>query len=393
MPDYENEVGIEIVARNELEKVDAKFTGFVTRAWYLEDRVKYITLNSTGFMADLNLSNYVITCIWWQSGTGVTLDQLSFSHGAEDQNEAFETLQGLLEEPGDEEFEDKGSAAKMVTAKGGPRRIEMTLKMRDSCMVIRDLVLTEFLPPKGQFVCSTVKGRIYKSKNGPLEKEICSAMNSDTWIVTESRQYPGGFSPPVTAYYGSVSSKECQNRAWERAKVFLNGLKDPEIKVLKSWEPVSEYEVDDEDDLYGYDLGVHYTQKVPQHYAGNTYKVEPPEPAMFRVRGDKLGELLYLETSELEVQQDVEDRGLSLQEYVEKKADAEASTKQDSEEASAVSSESGSVVKTTISGSAGAVGGGDAASTFCDCGSPDCLVCGSSLAAQLEMAAICGYMH
>ena len=313
-------------------------------------------------MADLNMENYFITAIMWQPHEGAPLDRVGFGHDQEEQNEAYETLVGLLmmEERSEDHEEET-----MTTA--GPKRMEVELKQICSPTVVRRVVVTTVMPPKEHFKNYMIGGRIYKSC-GTLEKFKSTGMSSDMWKITEIKQYPGGFSSPSTTYYGSHSI-ERMDAAWEKVVTFIEGLQPSEINVIQGWECKVNPLDDDEDDLYGYGYGgmggSHYTQRVP-----SAYQPPPPPVAMLRTAGDEVGELIHLETSEIEVARPDSERNMDILEYLEKKDEAETEENPEAEISATV--EAG----TKTSGDGGSSSNSDDGSIiFCDCGSPSCTTC------------------
>jgi len=324
-------------------------------------------------MADLNMENYFITAIMWQSHEGAPLDRVGFGREQEEQNEAYETLIGLLMM--EERSEDREEET-MTTA--GPRRIEVELKQINSPTVIRNMVVTTILPPKEHFKNYSIGGRQYKSGGG-LEKFLTQAMSSDMWKISQIRQYGGGFGSPSTTYYGTHSI-ERNDMAWEKIVTFIKGLKPVELNVITNWECVSSE--DDEDDLYGYGYGgmggAHYTQRVP-----SAYQPSPPAVAMLRTAWDEVGEQIHLETSEVEVARPDSEREMDILEYLEKKDEAETKENPEAEISASVEASS------TTSGDGGSSNdSSDSGIVFCDCNSPSCKICEEI--AEFEALAACG---
>ncbi len=325
-------------------------------------------------MADLNMENYFITAIMWQPHEGAPLDRVGFGHDQEEQNEAYETLIGLLmmEERSEDREEETMTSA-------GPKRMEVELKQINTPAVIRNLVVTTILPPKEHFKNYSVGGRLYKNGGG-LEQFRTQSMSSDMWKISQIKLYGGGFGSPSTTYYGTHSI-ERMDAAWEKIVTFIEGLKPAELTVINNWECISSE--DDEDDLYGYGYGglggSHYTQRVP-----SAYQPPPPPVAMLRTAWDEVGELIHLETSEVEVARPDSEREMDILEYLEKKDEAE--TEENPEAEISASIEAGS----TTSGDGGSSNdSNDGSIVFCDCNSPSCKVCEEI--AEFEALATCGY--
>lgn len=373
--EYNTEV--ELIPRDSADEPSTSFTGFVHRTKLIGDK-RYITLTYSielsTCMADLNMENYFITAIMWQSHEGAPLDRVGFGREQEEQNEAYETLIGLLMM--EERSEDREEET-MTTA--GPRRIEVELKQINTPAVIRNLVVTTILPPKEHFKNYSIGGRLYKSGGG-LEKFRTQAMSSDMWKIATIKVYGGGFSSPSTTYYGSHSIERV-DAAWEKIVTFIRGLRPAELTVITDWECVSSE--DDEDDLYGYGYGgmggTHYTQRVP-----SAYQPTPPPVAMLRTAWDEVGEIIHLETSEVEVARPDSEREMDILEYLEKKDEAETEENPEAEISAKI--EAGS----TTSGDGGSSNDSSNSSiVFCDCASPSCKVCEEI--AEFEALATCGY--
>lgn len=347
-----------------MDEPGASFTGFVYRTQLINDS-KYITLTYclalSTCMADLNMDNYFITAIIWQPREGAPPDRVVFKHNQEEQNEAYETLEGLLEmEERTEDHEEE-----TMTIMAGPKRMEVELKQINLPTMVRSLVVTTIMRPKEYFKSYMLGGRIYK-KCGTLDNFKSTAMSSDMWMITEIREYPGGFSSPSVSYYVD-SNVETREFAWNKVANFLEDLKPVELGVINNWRCKGNLVVDDELDMYGY-ADSHYTQRVPYAYRDHTsYK---PPVALFRVAGDEIGELLHHDTSELEVARPDEEREMDILEYLEKKDEAEVDEKPEAE----ISARIEAGAKT--SGSEGSSNGrNDSDAVFCDCNSHYCTVC------------------
>lgn len=323
------------------------------------------------------MENYFVLGIRWSPGPEQPLDDVGFAHDEEEQNEAFETLQQLLDM---EEREPEENEEDPMTSVAGPKRMELEMRQTHSPSVTRKMVVTSVVGPRGSFKSYISHGRLYKD-NGELDKFITTAMNSDLWRITAIKVYPGGISSPVTSHYGQYSLSAI-NDPWEKASTYLEGLQPSELAVIKNWHPP--LIEDDEDDIYGY--GAHYTNRVPGHYQHQgayshiTHTYKPPV-GMLRTSGDDIGALIHKETCELISELPDDDREMSILEYLEKKD--EAGTEE--------------IPKVEISAKIDAATGGggssdvksDSAIVFCDCNSPSCNACEEiSLAAQL---AGCGY--
>ena len=375
--DYNTEV--ELIPRDSADEPGTSFTGFVHRTQLIDEK-RYITLTYSielgHCMADLNMENYFITAIMWQPHEGAPLDRVGFGHDQEEQNEAYETLVGLLMM--EERSEDREEES--MTTHSGPKRMEVELKQINTPTVVRNVVVTTIMPPKEHFKSYMLGGRIYKSC-GTLEKFKSTGMSSDMWKITQIKQYAGGFGNPSTTYYGTHSI-ERNEAAWEKVVTFIEGLQPAEINVIQGWECKVNPLYDDEDDLYGYGGlgGSHYTQRVP-----SAYQPPPPPVAMLRTAGDEVGELIHLETSEVEVARPDSEREMDILEYLEKKDEAETEENPEAEISATV--EAGS----TTSGDGGSSNDSDNGGiVFCDCGSPSCATC-EEISEFEAMHAACGY--
>ncbi len=371
---------VELVQRDELEKSGAKFTGFVTRVEQTFDGIKFITLLCVyelgGAMVDLNLDHYYITGIWWRTSEDEDspIDAVGFSHGDEEQNEAFETIQELLKvEEGNDQV--AGRAEEMILLKGSPRRMEIELTMLKSPTVKRNIAVLKVDSPRGNFEHFSVKGRAWKA-TGELEKNTTNIMNSDIWFISKSMQYRGGNGQPTTTYYNDRNPIR-QKVAWEKLVTFMEHMQPAELRVLEKWEPAVPDE-DDESYLYG-GASSHYTARVPSHYQQKPYVPPKPVVAMFRVSGDDLGKLIHLDTCEVEVARPLDERCLSLEEYVQKKGDAGTEDEQGDTEVSAqVGSNSTEDQKSSANSepdASDAASGTASAGNYCDCNSPVCCIC------------------
>lgn len=363
--EYNTEV--ELVSRERVAESGASFTGFVHRTQLINDS-KYITLTyclALGTcMADLNMDNYFINAIMWQPREDSPLDRVVFEHNQEDQNEAYETLTELLEM---EERADDHEEETMTTT-AGPKRMEVDLKQINSPTVVRKVVVTTIMEPKEHFKSYMLGGRLYKAC-GTLEKFKSSAMGSDMWMISEIREYQGGFNNPSTTYYGN-SGVESREYAWKKVANFLETLQPTELGVINNWHCKGNLVVeDDELDMYGYGAA-HYTQRVPSAYRASSYSAYKPPVAMLRTSGDDIGELLHHDTCELEVSRPDVEREMDILEYLEKKDEAETDDKPEAEISASI--ETGA----KASGSEGSSDGSDDSSiVFCDCGSNYCTVC------------------
>lgn len=328
-------------------------------------------------MADLCMENYFVLGIRWSPGPGQPLDDVGFAHDEEEQNEAFETLQQLLDM---EEREPEENEEDSMTSVAGPKRMELELKQKHTPTVIRKLVVTYAVGPSGSFKSYVCHGRLYK-ENGQLDRFQTQGMNSDLWNISSIKTYPGGISPPVTAYIGQYNLVRT-NDAWEKVATFLEGLQPSELSVIDKWQPA--WVDDDEDDIYGYGAA-HYTNRVPNHYQhgggaySNTYK---PPVGLLRTSGDDIGALIHKETCELILEQPVEHQEMDILEYLEKKDEAET------EEIPVEISAKIDAAATTGGGGSSDVES-DSAIIFCDCNSPSCNTCEEISIA--EQFAGCGY--
>lgn len=312
-------------------------------------------------MADLNMDNYFITAIIWQPCEGVPPDRVIFKHNQEEQNEAYETVEGLLEmEERTEDHEEK-----TMTTMAGPKRMEVDLKQINSPIIVRSVVVTTIMRPKEHFKSYMLGGRLYK-ECGTLENFKSTAMCSDMWMIAQIREYPGGFSSPSRSYYTNLNV-EAREFTWNKVANFIEGLKPVELGVINNWHCKGNLVVDDEEDMYGY-AHAHYTQRVP--YAYRNQAVYKPPVAMFRVAGDEIGELLHLDTSELEVARPDEEREMDILEYLEKKDEAEVDEKPEAE----ISAQIEAGAKTS-GGEGSSDGRNDRDIVYCDCNSPYCTVC------------------
>jgi len=382
MPSYNICVEADLVLRTRLECLEAKFSGQIHRAENSSGnkRVTVETrglteLGNSGTISSLNLKNYYITNIWWRYDGEATTDTMVFSHGEEEQNEAFETILELL---GDEfEEEEIGSGEEMIAINGQPRRIEVLLTMISSPTVGRKVLVLDVMNTFGPRNLKTLSGRTWKP-DGTLEKFKSSGMNDAVWCIKELRRFKAEQSRPVITHIGFADTSR-QIKAWEDLVAFTRSLNSFERSVLENWMPADDDD-GDEGSLYG--QGTHWTKRYPQHDENPNITTTKPQPAMFRVSGDNLGKIIHLSTAEKEVSRPTDERQLPLKEYLEKKAEAGSATSEVGVEVSATVGvgvvENGVDKVDTPGTDTGTSDAGDnnvSPLSRCDCGSPICTVC------------------
>jgi hypothetical protein len=305
------------------------------------------------------MESYYITQVWWQSQEGAPVDVVGFGRQQEEQNEAFETLQDLLNM---EERDDDHEEEEMTNA--GPKRMEIEIKQRTSPVVVRNIAVISVLAPSGNFKNYSINGRQYKT-GGSLESFVSQGMSSDTWKITKISRYPGGHSPPSTTHYQDFAIAR-QDAAWEQVYSWFETMKPAEINVIKTWSckvNPGNFVDDDEDDMYGY--GGHYTQRVPhayQHTSNYSYK---PPVAMLRTANDEVGALLHQDTIELDEARPVAEKEMEIEAFLEKKDEAETEEEPTAEVSAVVDAASGG----------SSADSADSSVVFCDCNSPSCNTC------------------
>lgn len=261
--------------------------------------------------------------------------------------------------------------------------MELEMKQIHSPSVVRKLVVTYVMSPKGSFKNYVCHGRLYK-ENGQLDLFETKGMNSDLWKITFIKTYPGGISLPTTAYYGQYDLARA-NDPWEKVATFLEGLQPAVLKVIAGWQPA--WVDEDEDDIYGWGAA-HCQGGGYGHYPhsggaySNNYK---PPVGLLRTSGDDTGALIHKETCELMLEQPVEDQEMDILEYLEKKDEAETEEIPEVEISAKIDAS-----KTTGDGGSSDVKS-DSSIVFCDCNSPDCKVCEEI--AEFNALATCGYLH
>ncbi len=364
-------VEVKLATRN--DPADLR-SGLVSKAVLVPtSNVKFLTLlyikyvggvtASTSHMADLNLDNYFIREIRWRPHKGIAQEMVGFSTRPEDQNEAFELIQELMKYESDTE-DPTESEEKMPEHKEDPQRVVLVLNMTKSPGVRREVLALGVTPPNTHFKEYTLSGRILNAY-GAEDGSSTAQLPSNVWSIVQYKQYPGDHKQCSTTYFtspGGIIGVDRQRQGWERLLRFLSQRTANSLIKLRDWEPEEE---DDGESCLG-DLGGHYTTRVPQHYQNNTSTL--PDPAVFRVSGDSEGTKLHLATCEVEVKRPEGERCLPLEEYLEKKAEAEAAV----EEASEISA----VIDTPPASDSNVPCNSDSGSPpCCDCGSPACLVC------------------
>lgn len=299
---------------------------------------------------------------------------MGFGTGDEEQNEAYETLEQLLGVP-EEEPEEVGREEAMKASIAGPKRIEVDVIQSHSPQIKRRIVVTDVMPPEGEFRHYSLSGRIKVCTTGKYETKISTGMSDQNWKITRVETYAGGYSHLSTVLYNEGTRQE---EAWKRVYDFYHKLQPAEKRVIENWDTGAASSVldDDEDDLYagyagypGYGHGGgHYYQRTPQAYK--------PIVADVRVCGDEIGAKLYREQAEKEVQQPDEVQGIDIRAYLdaqdlrEKKEEAGA----EAEEAPATSTPATTDISKGDSGN-GSAGRGRPSAPCSVCGSPICMGC------------------
>lgn len=324
MSEAEETITARLVARSELGDTDAQFVGAVHRIdTALGGRIRHLTLSSKRYeyaLVSIGLSNYYILGVCWKPGLTGPIEYTEFSPEPEEQNEALEILQNLLNNRED----TREAKPTMGLPEIGPRRIELRLYQKSIPGLKKRLVVTNILPPKDSFKYWSVAGRFY-TRNDVLEETVIQGLSSTQWAIDQVEIYTASQKISTCSHFTSGT----QPKAWERVETLMNSFSQREIAIVVGWDVDGE---EDETALYGgqrnWQSGTHYTQRVPNHY-----QYEPPVGA-YRVAGDSEGARNFLENSERIVALPAAERrivDLPIQEYLEKKAGAEAAK----EEASA----------------------------------------------------------
>jgi hypothetical protein len=275
---------VHLIRRRDVGTPGAGFRAFIVG---VNDPVssggRYITVGYSegidGTLASLNLSNYYITALTWKSD-GV-LEAETYETSQESQNEAFETIQSVIDAEDCSELsseEDEGMA--------GPKRMEVTLKRISGIGGgEKSIVAVRCRPPNDAFPSYTVQGREwYPSKN--LAREA-TTFHSSEWRITKLEEHFGTNCASVMHY-----TLLDDDKPWERLAAFHRGLSASERQVIANWEPdptqscgrSGAYSYEDED-WHG------------NHWSGipSAYK---PAIATLRRAGDEIGAKIHMEQVE-----------------------------------------------------------------------------------------------
>lgn len=257
-----------------------------------ENGLRYITIYEEesptgGLTSQLLLDNYFILKLTWSPAADMSVVDSDYTIAPEDQNDAFETMQQVLnDEQGFQLLESAPQAsaetAPMSLAAShpfGPKRVEVILSPIGMPKEERRVVVHNALPPAVRFMNSSVQGRVWQGQSGRLSATV-EFFNSYSHNIKGITVFGGGASSSVTTFY-SLSNKE-QEAGWKRLDTEFKKLKPSELVVVKNWRPLGTSATvgDDVDD---YET-THYYHRTPHRYL-------PPvkQTAFYRVSGDELG--------------------------------------------------------------------------------------------------------
>jgi hypothetical protein len=268
-------------------------------------------------MRDVNLDLYTIVSITLYDKTyedgytepygGVEYDQILAFEALEEiyRDEELVTPLGKINE-----VEDKA-----VSSLIGPKRLEITLRALGNAGE-KKLVVTDVVPPKGNYQNYSISGREWATYQKKLDK-VPSTLWATTYDLVRVDAYLGGGNGSATEHF----TPRDQERAWAALEKMFIKFKPAEVQVLKNWEVdlVGGAAVDDN---WGYggewygpnNRSQHYTNRVPSHYAPKR-----PEKAHYRVAGDEVGAVIHLEQKKVWEEEGSPDAEQSLKEMLEAK--------------------------------------------------------------------------
>lgn len=327
---------VELVARDELDKPGAEFTGYV---FGVDPDRRIIRLGYSGRfgdgLADIIIDNYYIVGLWWQPHPMAPLDDAKFSTDKEEQNEAFELIgellgydQDLSEDDSEEDHPPAERRETEMSMIAGPKRLEVELAQKKSPQIKRDVVVTSCFPPSGTFKTFTLSGRTKISYSTRID-DVITTFDNTLWEITAIRTYMGGCAVISTSYPHRDS--QAQIGAWEKVTAFYEKLHDSEKTVIRNWRKVGGTTLyPDDDDIYNYGEYGHWTNRTPSAYK--------PPVGVYRVAGDEVGAKIFLEQAQRDVQRPEAEREKSLKELLaEKKVDAREKTPAPAEVSASVS--------------------------------------------------------
>jgi hypothetical protein len=286
---------VTLVDRRELDERDNTISAQVSNAWE-EDGRKWLdvfTTNSSRFPGILSkrticLEDYIVYSVTLYDDQFEQGYTEGFTSGERDQKEAFECLENIC---GESEVVTSFNIPKdaedgRVSAKVGPKRIEITLRMTGGAGTEKKLVVTDVIGPSGFYNHYSVSGRTWNTARTKLDKQITTLWASSHWIAKVESYLAGGQGSAVDHFTSSDGDK-----AWVYIETMLLKFKPAEIAVITGWDACP---ADDDLDYASYGgefFGPQYQSqhwtKGPSHYA--------PKTAYYRVAGDEVGAMLHRE--------------------------------------------------------------------------------------------------
>jgi hypothetical protein len=212
----------------------------------------------------------------------------SYDTSQKAQDEAFETIQAVLETEGYNVIRKEEVRETMT----GPKRMEITLVRAGvgSGKEEIDVVPLSCVPPNGAFNCYTIRGREWLS-DGRLSPGTI-AFQSNTWCIKKiETMFGNGRSNWIG--YSSSSDKE----PWKRVEEFYKKLSIPESNLLANWTPEPR---DSDSDWDSYQQGYAFGGggRSGAHYYNQSPSIYKPAVAFLRKAGDEIGAKLHLEQLE-----------------------------------------------------------------------------------------------
>lgn len=310
---------VALVPRDKSGNSDCVFWGVVrnaSRDGYTG--VRYLTITDCDYLSidslvDICLESYYILEIRWRTIPKAAQDVVRFGTTREQQNEAFETLEEIVQhEASRSPAPRRQEPEKMSSKVKGPKRIEIELTNKVRPHEKKRVVVTHCMAPGKNFSYYTACGRP-RGYQDTVCAHIEKGYNSEDWDITKIQNYKTNGKTYHLRMFGGANQKE----AWEKVYEFYKGLSYEEKKAIRDWENSEE---DDYDNWYDYAWGGGAAGGYPPYSTPYYYQ---PARAVVRVAGDEVGAQIYLKQQEKEVQRPEDERNRDIREFLDAGGDSQ----------------------------------------------------------------------